>query len=71
MPRLNPSETPDAVQARILRGKTPMERIELAVALTRQAYALAWADLRRLHPQDSEAELQIRFRKLLWSDDVP
>ena len=54
------------IQTRLLRSMTPAQRLEIAQGMTRATQELAFAELRRRHPDagDDDLWLQLAARRL-------
>lgn len=63
-----------AVQLDCLRQMTPHERLERACALSGQVRQMAFAAIRRRHPEFDESEVRLKYIELTYgkslADDV-
>jgi hypothetical protein len=63
-----------AVQLECLRKMTPQQRVRQMCAMSRRIKRMAFAAIRRRHPDFTEAEVQLRFIELAYgkslSDEV-
>jgi len=59
-----------AVQLDCLRRMTPQRRIEQMCAMSRQVRRMAFAAIRRWHPEYTEDEVQLRFIELTYEKDL-
>lgn len=64
------SEEALAVQLDCLRRMTPQERIERMCAWSNQIRRMAFAAIRRRHPDDSENEVRLKFIELTYGEEL-
>lgn len=68
--RIDTSADAEAVQLECWRRMTPSERIRKSCALSQQVKRMAFAAIRRTHPDDSEQEVQLRFIELAYGAEL-
>ncbi|MEM9656769.1 MAG: hypothetical protein AAF961_00275 [Planctomycetota bacterium] len=69
-PKYTTDTSPEAleVQLECLRKMSPQERIRKMCALSKQVRKMAFAAIRRRHPDFDEDEVQLKFIELVYGE---
>jgi len=59
-----------AVQLECLRQMSPRERLQRACSWSGQIRRMAFAAIRRRHPEYSEADVRLKFIELTYGEDL-